>query len=524
MKLLLIYYIVIGVITSLLGLITPYISSKIIDTLVYSKNIHLIINICFIMLALGILSLFLGYIQSILHAKIQLKSSFKLNLDIIEHIQKSRWSYLSGVDTVYLNQRINSDSNNIVNFSLSIYTDFIKNSISILFSSILLISINKEIFFISVLLAVINIFLYNFFKNKIYKYSIDLKESQNEFFSNLNDQLENIKFIKMNSLYKWFVRRLDSSFYKCFDSAINYEKFSNFFMNLTMLTNISSQVILFIIGSIQVINGSISVGAFTIIVSYFNNIKTSISYFISVSKTYQETKVSYDRINELLAIDTEFSSSDDVIDNINNINVRDIQFKYNDKPIFEGYDVSFEKGVLYCIHGKNGAGKSTLRDLILGLYQNEFYGNIYLDNEDINNIDMMSIRKKHIGISEQEPMLLNDTIYNNLILDENIDKSTIYNMLDKLNLLEYINSNKDKLDTIIDRNKISGGEKQKISILRVLLKNPNIMIFDEPTSAMDDKSKLSLIKYLNSIKHNKIIIIISHDEDIKSEVDVLIKV
>ncbi|MGL5438848.1 MAG: ATP-binding cassette domain-containing protein, partial [Filifactoraceae bacterium] len=104
---------------------------------------------------------------------------------------------------------------------------------------------------------------------------------------------------------------------------------------------------------------------------------------------------------------------------------------------------------------------------------------------------MMSIRKKHIGISEQEPMLLNDTIYNNLILDENIDKSTIYNMLDKLNLLEYINSNKDKLDTIIDRNKISGGEKQKISILRVLLKNPNIMIFDEPTSAMDDKSKLS---------------------------------
>ena len=154
----------------------------------------------------------------------------------------------------------------------------------------------------------------------------------------------------------------------------------------------------------------------------------------------------------------------------------------------------------------------------LGLLNKEAQksGNVTINGVSLKKCDLKEIRKTHIGVSEQEPSLLNDTIAANLFLGDTEDRVSYEFVLDILDMEPYINRLPDKLNTVITakNNNLSGGEKQKISIARVLLRNPDIMVFDEPTSALDSKATEQFIQYLVNIKSSKIILIVTHSSDI----------
>lgn len=188
-------------------------------------------------------------------------------------------------------------------------------------------------------------------------------------------------------------------------------------------------------------------------------------------------------------------------------------------------NLSFQKGSSYAVVGDNGTGKSTLINLLIGLYADERKGLIYYDETSLNKLDMRLIRKNVIGISEQEPILINDSIKYNLHLgiefDEKADGEQLQRYMELLNMSDFINNLPDGYNTVINERStnISGGEKQKLSILRVLMKNPYVMVFDEPTSALDERSSRRFMEYLDSIKFDKIIILVTHNKLVMGYVD-----
>ncbi len=163
-------------------------------------------------------------------------------------------------------------------------------------------------------------------------------------------------------------------------------------------------------------------------------------------------------------------------------------------------------------------------NLILGLYINDYEGQLSYNDVNIKEVDMFNARLKNIGVTEQEPILIPDTLINNITLEKNYDVNKINEFIDIIGLNNYILSLENGLNTVINEksNNISGGEKQKISMLRQFIKDPDVMIFDEPTSALDIKSIDKFSNYLKKIKHNKIIIIISHDISVQNICDVII--
>ena len=229
------------------------------------------------------------------------------------------------------------------------------------------------------------------------------------------------------------------------------------------------------------------------------------------------------------------------LDDIYSIDIKNLSFSYDNykcknaklleefidieknisEYIFTNFNYKFEKGSIYSIIGENGSGKSTIINLIIGLFTDEYKGKIYYNDIDISEIDMIDVRRNLIGIAEQEPLLLNNSILYNITFNENmsIDNKSLYKYLQVLNMYKFIEEN--TLSFIIDEKNtnLSGGEKQKIAILKVLYKNPKVMVFDEPTSALDFKTRKKFIEYLNEIKEDKIIIIITHDSVISDNTD-----
>ena len=208
----------------------------------------------------------------------------------------------------------------------------------------------------------------------------------------------------------------------------------------------------------------------------------------------------------------------------------------NDSYVFKNLNLIFEENKTTAIFGPSGCGKSTLIKLILRLYDLEpNNGQILIDDRidlhslkfDISNKSELTLKnfRKNIGYVEQRPMLLNDTIRNNILVGRpNISDEAIYEKLQLLKMGKFIKSLDNHLDYIVGQNgnKLSGGQKQRIVIARALIENPNILILDEATSALDDDNVVRINNIINSLKGTKTIIFSTHDIRLLKKVDKII--
>ncbi len=518
-------YIFLNIMIGILSVITPLISAKIIDNLTYIKSKELLINYSILYAFFIAGNMIIGFLSSYIYIKLQTKSGYELNTHLINHLQNVSLSYFNNTDTVYLNQRINSDSNTVIVFCINVIINVLVNFLTLIFTSIMLIKINYKIAIILIILLTAYIAIYGIFKKPLYKIMLKTKEAQSEFFSKLNEQLFNVKFIKIHSAGKFFAKRLDNTFNSLITKLISSQKLSYLYASCDTAIGLLAQLSIFLIGGFNIISGNMTIGFFTIMTSYFSMMMNSVRYFFNLGKSYQDNLVSYNRIIEILSINKQ-NNGDVNLNCIDKINVENILFNYGEKIIFNNYNIEFEKGKVYNLVGDNGAGKTTLVNLMLGLYINDYSGKIKYNNINVENIDMYEIKLRCIGVTEQEPILIADTLLNNITFGQKYSNDRLYELIEILNLDNYVSSLDNGLETKINEksSNISGGEKQKISILRELLKNPEVLIFDEPTSALDGLSKIKLINYLQEIKTDKIIIIISHDEIIKNICDKIINI
>lgn len=281
------------------------------------------------------------------------------------------------------------------------------------------------------------------------------------------------------------------------------------------------QIALYWIGGLQIINGNLTIGMFTILSSYFNNIVTSIGYFSNLYQDYLSTLVSYKRVDEIFNIEND-SYGNDVIKEINRITFVDVSFYYNnDKMIFKDLNLVFNKGELNIIIGKNGTGKSTLINLMLGLYSN-YKGMIKFNNKNIKELDLYKTRENCFGLVDQKPLLISDSIYKNLCLNENYDRNIVLELTKTFNLFNE-NSTEILSENINEMfSNVSGGEGQKINLIREILRNKDVIIFDEPTASLDIESKNIFLKMIENLKKTHLIIIITHDKKLITLADTIV--
>jgi ATP-binding cassette, subfamily B, bacterial MsbA len=193
------------------------------------------------------------------------------------------------------------------------------------------------------------------------------------------------------------------------------------------------------------------------------------------------------------------------------IEFKHVSFSYQDKMILDDINLKIEKGKTVALVGSSGAGKSTLVDLV-PRFHDAVKGEVLIDGINIKNYSLESLRNQ-MGIVTQEPILFNDTIANNISLGmEHSTKEEIINAAKIANANQFILQKENGYETSIgDRgNKLSGGEKQRVTIARAVLKNPPILILDEATSSLDTESEKLVQDAINNLMNNRTSIVIAH--------------
>ena len=338
--------------------------------------------------------------------------------------------------------------------------------------------------------------LYFYNDKKLCSATFEYKERQNMFFACMNRQLSRPRLVKIKSLFETLDQELKNEYPSFFNALYRYYKCNYVFSSMIEVLGKGYNIFLFIYCAVGIYNKSITIGEFVIIKNYYTMLLQASTQIIAILKTYPNMLVPKKRLNEILNIPSE-NNGNTLLKKIDSVKLEDFSFSYNSKKIFEHFNYEFHKGNIYLIKGKNGVGKTTLINNILGLYIESYGGDILYNNYSIKELNLYEMRKNLISITEQEPVLFyQGNILKNI---ENNSNAAAMRLIKNFGLKD------------IGVEQCSGGEKQKISIINSLLKNGELLILDEPSSALDKNSTIYLQKELVKLKSQKIIIIISHD-------------
>ncbi len=242
-------------------------------------------------------------------------------------------------------------------------------------------------------------------------------------------------------------------------------------------------------------------------------------------KIIETTKIEEKKIKEKLNESTINFGKNSLVE------IKNINFSYDDgdksKKIFSELNLKLKFGKIYGLSGKNGTGKSTFADLLIGLLQPQ-EGSLQIDGKDIKLFRNNWINSA--SYLSQNYFLFNDTIKNNITLEQKQRKSfekdkyekaiLISNLIDELAKFK----GRDELEIKNSGRNLSGGQKQRIAIARLIYKDSKIVILDEPTSSLDQISSELMMKMLNEIKKDKLILIISHSQEILNKCDEILTI
>jgi ABC-type multidrug transport system fused ATPase/permease subunit len=196
--------------------------------------------------------------------------------------------------------------------------------------------------------------------------------------------------------------------------------------------------------------------------------------------------------------------------------------------VFKNLNLEIGSKSKIAIVARSGSGKSTLMKLLLGFYVPE-QGRVLLDGEDIKNIDPIPVRKK-INYINQRTLLIKDTVMNNIKYGNNKTDQEVIDILNKYNLLKIFNPDQNKpescLQNIVEKNgiNISMGMQKVIFLVRGILRDGEVYIFDEPLTSIDSKTRASVLQMIGDKTQDKTLIIITHDMEVSKIVDKVINI
>ena len=501
------------------GVVSPYLSGLYIDELIAGISFHSFVAFILIIAAANFLKIALRYLQSLISTNLGQRMVHQINNILFQKIFTSNYAYYCNIDCAYYIDQINRDSNAVVNFLISNIFNFFLQAATIIASAVIVFQADKLLCVIILLLIPFYICTFLLNKNKMHTAKAALKQRLNQYASNCAEQINKLSYIKRNTLYHEMSERLTRSFNHLLSASLHSVSVDYLFTNLNQVVIILAYLCIIGIGGYKVTTGALSIGLFSVINTYFNMMISSVSYFVGIAGSYQDTKISFQRIQKILQTPDE-DKGDLLPESIHQVEVKDFSLQYGSHVILNHCNVTFRTGCIYGLRGPNGTGKTTLLNALVGLFSGEVSGHIYYDGISTDQLDMPALRRKKISYIEQAPVLLNMSVrdYLHFGIEQNHAVSENQEHLLKVWDIDYL------LDKEMNENgsNFSGGEKQKLALVRALSKESSLILLDEPTSALDKPSVAKLIDLLQSIKSNTIIIVVSHDLDMLEHCDEVI--
>lgn len=508
---------VLSFLASYISSIQPKLFQKIIDQGILEGNVSLVVKLLICIIGLSLLNSGIKILNNMSINKMGLYISKQLKENVIRQVFSSPLDFFDKVGNGELVQRIKEVDGISVIFNpqllgliVSVFTGII--------ALIRVVRMDYKFVFIYLIAFPLLALLSLKFSSAYKKMTYELVALNTSYSRIIHESVAGINEVKSNNMGSSKENNLNVLNEQIYQKTKKQNTMFAFSSEAMVTINLFATCSITLVFAMFFKQKNTSVGQYIELTQYSSFILAPAQMLSSCIAIIQPIRILVQRLKFFETVTQQEENIGKSVGKIEKIEYQDVSFSYGDSLVLNelSFDIGKEKRLL--IQGKNGSGKTTIIRLLLRLYE-DYDGKILINHNEIKTLRLTDIRNR-IGVVFQESFLFDGNLYENIVCgNKEVEDKELKKVLEVSGLLENMEIDRkdiEKLFTlpIIEGGKnLSGGQKRMVSIARALIKKPDVLILDEPTTFLDQKSKEGIIKF---IEHSKdmILIVISHDTEL----------
>ena len=507
------------ILSSALSLLPSVLTGKIIDEGLIGQDMRLLVILIVTSLGVTLGANLIRVAESYLNTWIAQHITFDMRNKMYKHLQQMSQGFFTSNNQGDIITRMTSDISGVERVITSTFTNILSNAITLIVAVIIMFREN----WILALVGMVVIPLFTIPTRWAGKTRWTLTQESQECNDEINGILNETLSVSGQLLVKLFGR--ESYEYDRYEKAnkrmirlnIKESMAGRWFMVIITTFSSVGPMLLYLVGGILMMkyNSDLTVGDISVLVALLGRMYGPVNSLLNMQVEWIRSMALFTRIFEYYDMPVEIKNDKDAIipeSTRGNVEFKHVEFAYNEeRKILKDINFELKSGNSIAIVGPSGSGKSTIVNLIPRLYD-VLGGEVTFDGVDVRKLDLEYLRNQ-IGIVSQETYLFNGTIRENLLYAKpDATEEEMIEACKKANIYEFVQKQEKGLDAMVGNRglKLSGGEKQRLSIARVLLKDPVLFIFDEATASLDSISESKIQEAINPIIESRTSILIAH--------------
>ena len=474
-----------------------------------------LIGLILLMVGVRVFTLVTSSVRGYMMAWVGQNITRRLQNETYEHLNALSIDFFHERDTGNLMSRITHDVSRLRDFIASGIQDIIGDSLTIIFMCIIMFSFNWQLALWTLIPIPCLIFFTIFFGKKMSKVYHVLWKRYANISTILASTIPGVRVVKAFARERYEISRFNDSTYQVFTGEMNAAKLGSLYRPIMEFITYSGSILIWLVGGWQIFQNDITLGTLFMFQSYMMQFFSPVSTLCQMNERFIRAGTSAERVFEIMDTPPSVADKNDAVSlrNIRGaVEFRDVYFSYDgEKNALNGVNFTVEPGEMIGLVGHSGAGKSTLINLITRFYDPND-GQIVIDGYDSRDIQVKALRQQ-IGVVLQDPFLFQGTIAENIGYSKpGASRMEIIAAGMAANAHDFIMKFPDGYDTTVGERgaRVSGGERQRISIARAILKNPRILILDEATSSVDTETESKIQEALERLIQGRTVFAIAH--------------
>ncbi len=474
-----------------------------------------LLAIVFLMAGFRVFTLGASAVRGYMMAWVGQNITRRLRNETYEHLNSLSLDFYNQRDTGNLMSRITNDVGRLRDFIANSLQDFIGDSFTLVNICLIMFLTNWKLAAWTLIPVPCLIFFTIFFGKKMSKVFSALWKRYANISTILASTIPGVRVVKAFARERYEVNRFSEETYQVFNGEMNAAKLYTLYRPIMEFIIYSGTILIWLVGGSQIFGGSLSLGELVMFQGLMGQFFRPVYTLCHMNERFIRAATSADRVFEIIDTPPSVADRKDAVtlENIKGaVEFKDVYFSYDsEKNAINGISFQAEAGEMIGLVGHSGAGKSTVINLISRFYDPS-EGSIEIDGHNLRDLTVKALRQQ-IGVVLQDPFLFQGTIAENIGYSKpGATRHEIIAAAKAANGHEFIVKFPDGYDTMVGERgaRVSGGERQRISIARAILKNPRILILDEATSSVDTETESNIQEALERLIRGRTVFAIAH--------------